>query len=285
MKADTLLVGTDFSDESIRAAKHAVDFVSGFDYKIELVHIADPKHPAAGDKTKSPEEKIEELARRIRRDCSMEVETEIHAGSPGRTLARLSREEKYAIVSVGYSGHSGLLSRIGSVASQTVRLVDKPILVMVPNHHTEGPIIGCIDFSEQTEKVNYWAHSLAEIRETEPVFVHVAVPFEVLVAGTPHTGGMGIAETVLSRFGGSEEGYLTRLEASVRHRLGIGMNGEVPILLSTRPSKAIGEFAEKRNAAFTIVGRHGHNTLGARIIGSTAEHIIAQSHCSTLVLP
>jgi nucleotide-binding universal stress UspA family protein len=206
MNADTLLVGTDFSEESIRAAKHAVHFVAGLDYKIELVHIIDPKHPDAGGETKPPGDQIEELARQIRGECDVEVETEVHEGPPGRTLARLSRDGKYAMVAVGYSGHGGLLSRIGSVASHTVRLVDKPILVMVPNHHTEGPIIGCIDFSEQTEKVNYWTHSIAKIRGTEPVFVHVAVPFEVLIAGTPHTGGMGIAETVLSRYGGSEEG-------------------------------------------------------------------------------
>lgn len=285
MKTDTLLVGTDFSEASVWAARHAVEFVTKLNYGIHLVHIQNPKKDDPANEFENPEDRLEEVAKQLREDCDAEVETDIYKGPPGRTLARLSREEKYAMVSVGYSGHSGLLSRIGSVASQTVRLVDKPILVMVPSHQTEGPIIGCVDFSEQTEKVNYWTHSISEIHEQEAIFTHVAIPFEVLVAGTPHTGGMGLTETVLTRFGGSEEGYRARLEASVRHRLGIGMEGEVALLLSTSPSKAISEFAANRKASLVVVGRHGHNTIGARIIGSSAEHIIGQSLCSTLVLP
>ena len=211
--------------------------------------------------------------------------TDIYKGVPGKILARLSNDEKVAMVAVGYSGKSGLLNRIGSVASQSVRLVDKPILVLVPSHHTEGPVVGCIDFSDGTEKINYWTHRMAQLCDNDPVFVHAAVPYEVLLAGTPNLGGLGMVESVMSHMGGSEEGYCARLEAAVRHRLGVGMEGDVFILLNNSASKAIGQFADSKNAGLIVMGRHGHNTLGARIIGSTAEHIIGLSQCSTLVLP
>ena len=126
---------------------------------------------------------------------------------------------------------------------------------------------------------------MAKIQDKAPVFAHVAVPFETIVAATPNTGGLGVAEAVLSRFGGSEKVYRARIEMSVRERLGRGMDDEVEILLSHSPSKAIGDFLRSRNASLVVMGRHGHNTLGARIIGSTAEHILDQSHTSVLVLP
>ncbi|MDF1815051.1 MAG: universal stress protein, partial [Verrucomicrobiales bacterium] len=224
-------------------------------------------------------------AKEIAEKCDLEVETEVHEGCPAKLMSRLASHEKYSMVALGYSGRSGLLSRVGSVTSKVVRLVDKPVLVLVPSHHNDGPVVGCIDFSEQTDKISYWTQFMAGLQAAEPVYAHVAVPFEMIVAATPNTGGFGLTETVLTRLGGSEEGYVARLEASVRHRLGIEMECEVDILLGNSPSKAISEFARKKNASLVILGRHGHNTLGARIIGSTAEHILEQSHSSVLVLP
>ena len=287
MKANTMLVGTDFSDASVWAANHAAEFAKKLNYELNLVHIVDPAmedHSFLPDYTET-EDRLDDVGKEIKDKWEIPVVTNLYKGSPGKTLARLSCDEKITMVAVGYSGKSGLLSRIGSVASQAVRLVDKPILVLVPNHHTEGPVIGCIDFSDGTERINYWTHCMANIQDKEPVFAHVAVPYEVLLAGTPSLGGIGMIESVIEHMGGSEEGYRARLEASVRHRLGIGMKGEVYILLDKSCSKAIGKFAESKNAGLLVMGRHGHNTLGSRIIGSTAEHILGLSETSTLVLP
>lgn len=282
-----MLIGTDFSDASLWAAKEAASYAQVLDYDIDLVHVIDPgaHTPDSLPDHYDVEERLQSMAGELRESTTAAIETDVYEQSPGKTLAKISQNDKYAMVAVGYSGKSGVLSRIGSIASQVVRLVDKPILVPVPNQHPKGPIIGCIDFSLQSEKVNHWTHCLARARGEKAIFTHVAAPYEVLIAGTPSLGGIPMVNTVIDRLGGSEEEYRARLEKSARTRLGLEPEMEVEILLNNSPSRAIGNFAENQQAGLVIVGRHGHNTLGARIIGSTAEHVIGLSHCSALVIP
>lgn len=285
MDANTLLVGTDFSEASVWMAHHAAEMAKRLKLEFELVHIIDPKDHDSAEKIEATESRLEDVREDLEAKWGIQVDTETLSGSPGKRLVELSRSDKYAMVALGYHGRSGVLSRIGSVTAKLVREVDKPILVLVPSHHNEGPIIGCIDFSDQTEKINEWTLHMAALQSKDPVFTHVAVPFETIVAATPNMGGLGLAETVFTRMGTSEESYRKRIEASVRHRLGDESRNEVEILLSLSPSRAISEYARKRNAGLVVLGRHGHNTLGARLMGSTAERILEQSHTSVLVLP
>lgn len=282
-----MLIGTDFSDASLWAVQEAAGYAQLLDYDIDLVHVIDPgaHTPDSLPDHYDVEERLQSLAGDLEKSTTVKIATDVYEQSPGKTLAKVSQHEKYAMVAVGYSGKSGVLSRIGSIASQVVRLVDKPILVPVPNRHPRGPIIGCIDFSSQSEKVNHWTNCLAAVREEKAILTHVAAPYEVLIAGTPSLGGIPMVNTVIENLGGSESEYRSRLENSVRTRLGLEPNIDVEILLNNSPSKAIGNFAETQQASLVIVGRHGHNTLGARIIGSTAEHVIGLSHCSALVIP
>ena len=269
----------------MEAACHAAKLAKKFGYEVELVHVYDAKHGDWSGDLASAEKFLEDKAGDVATKTGVKVTHEIHEGNPGKLIARIARGEQYAMVAVGYTGQNGFLSRIGSVSSKIVRLVDKPVLVTVPGQDNNGPVIGCIDFSEQTDKTNYWTHHVAELTGTDPAFVHVAIPFETIISSAPNTGGLGLTEAVLTRLGGSEQGYVSRLEESVRNRLGMEKEGEVKVLQGNIPSKHISEYAAGRKASMVVLGRHGHNTFGARIIGSTAEHILSQSHCSVLVLP
>jgi len=287
MNVNTMLIATDFSEASIWAANHAAEYARKLNYAVDLVHVIDPSHidknPLVAEDP--PEEVIDKIAEKLRSDYGVTVDTLICEGKPGKVVPKLSQSQKYTMVAVGYSGRSGILTRIGSVASKVVRLVDKPILVLVPNHFSDGPVIGCIDFSDGTEKINYWTHCLANISGAEPVFAHVAVPFEVIISAIPPFGGMVMTESVMIRLGTSESEYRSRLEGSVRERLGVGTKGRVEILLDHFPAMAIGKFAADQSASLVVMGRHGHNTLGARVMGTTSEQVLGLSECSTLVIP
>lgn len=137
-----LLVAVDFSPLSLRALQYAVDFVSGSERRIDLLHVAQgalPAHAAA----RAPAELLEQIreqedaAARVELQRFMEAVPEAHRGQQlirrgpaAETICEVANDG-YEMVVVSTHGRTGLSQFfIGSVAERVVRLAPTPVLVV-----------------------------------------------------------------------------------------------------------------------------------------------------------
>ena len=92
MSEKTVLAGTDFSEISLNAMREAASFAERLKYGMALVNVID-SHDQIN--TEAVEDRLEEIASGLRDEYGISVDTDVYTGNPGKTLARLSREEQY----------------------------------------------------------------------------------------------------------------------------------------------------------------------------------------------
>jgi nucleotide-binding universal stress UspA family protein len=140
---DTLLVPCDGSDNSVRAAGHAVDMVKErtSPAEIELLHVLDPvtftslgstlrdeswrrERPAEVDRMVAGAEKIVSEAQVPYHVCW-------RVGDPVDEIAAEAKEKRFAGVVLGTRGRGAIANLLlGSVASRVACMVDAPVTLV-----------------------------------------------------------------------------------------------------------------------------------------------------------
>jgi nucleotide-binding universal stress UspA family protein len=121
---DDVLVPTDGSETATRATDHAIAVAAAFDATVHVLHAADGE--SGGDAA------TEAIADRVRA-AGLDAVSRVRPGKAHAVIGDYVAEYDVDIVVMGTHGRSGL-NRVlmGSVAANTVRTVDVPVLAVGP---------------------------------------------------------------------------------------------------------------------------------------------------------
>ena len=288
-EAVTILVPVDFSTHSRAAAIRACQLARETGASIRLIHalhlppVAQEAAVPAGfwdGLRRSEETKLETFGRDFE-GRGIEITTDFDERDPVDMILSAACAKEVELIVMGSHGHRGLdRFLLGSVAERTVQRSPVPVLV-VRDDETEasnpiGTILFATDFSEHAERterlVATWAGQLNAqvevfhaIRETAVLFAPYAVSGSSDFEGEMHEAASKRMEGVLDRF---------------RHA---GVSAKSKIVYGLASSE-ITKHAESCGAEVIAIGARGYSTLQRFLLGSVAERVLRQAHCSVLVV-
>jgi nucleotide-binding universal stress UspA family protein len=149
-----VLLATDGSDQSLRAARRAAELLRSADQLTLLTVVTEiPGDDAGGfeGSVYTPEEMErvwdaelaearEELERTAAALTTARVEKRIEVGDVARTICRVAEELEVDVIVVGSHGRTGLERLfLGSVSEHVVRHAPCPVLVVREKHHQPEP--------------------------------------------------------------------------------------------------------------------------------------------------
>ena len=135
----TIVVGVDGSEPSLRALSAAADLARGLDAHLSVVfaryiYLALPQHVAEdlfADVLADAERAVEGLVRSGLEGCGVEWSFESHEGHPEEVIGDVATRTDAAFVVVGRSGWSTLHEvLLGSVSSRLAHRTDWPVLLV-----------------------------------------------------------------------------------------------------------------------------------------------------------
>jgi nucleotide-binding universal stress UspA family protein len=141
MKIETILVPTDFSEQSDRSFAEAIEFAKTFGARIDLLHVYDIPDLAAVYEVTFPDQvdagirkaALRKLESWKARATAEGVDASIHLefGVPERIIAEYATRAKIDLIVIGKRG-LGAVKRMlmGSVAERTARAAPCPVLIV-----------------------------------------------------------------------------------------------------------------------------------------------------------
>jgi len=147
MKADKILVPTDFSTLSDAAMPLAASLARDSGAKLLIVHVEETPLAYGGGEMYygAPEPDNQELTRMLKEvkpaDPQVEFEHHLIVGEPASGIVRFAEEQDVDMIVIGTHGRTGL-NRIvmGSIAEAVVRRAECPVLVVKhPEHKLAEP--------------------------------------------------------------------------------------------------------------------------------------------------
>lgn len=139
---DRILVPTDGSEPSLRAARHAAELAARFDATLHALYVVDadpsPLAVSRADVRETLREVGEQAAEsafenveRLAADAGVELETAVVEGAPAEQIVDYAGDTGVDLVVMGTHGRSGLGKRlVGSVTERVVRNAPVPVLTV-----------------------------------------------------------------------------------------------------------------------------------------------------------
>jgi len=139
-----ILVPTDFSEHSERAAVYAVELAKRYGAEIHCIHVSDIPADLLATSTYYMTGPSEQFVEQVREEgqkgletfvsknfAGLEVKAVFLQGRPFVEIIRYARDEKIDLVVIATHGRSGLKHALfGSVAEKVVRKAPCPVLVV-----------------------------------------------------------------------------------------------------------------------------------------------------------
>ena len=294
MKLDKILVGIDFSPESVHALAHAERVAARFGAKLLVAHAAqstessDQALALGGDTLghfrsmlvqaklegqRRLEGIIEELAGR-----GVVAEERVIEGYADSAMVDAAEADDVDLVVVGTYGKKGI-SRLllGSVAERVVRHCERHVLVVRGPSAGYRRVLAAVDFSELSPAVLAAAAGLVEDGGRVELF------FAWQLAGL--SGGLlpsALSDAALKPVRASvEQGARDKADALLG---ALDTQAELSVTIEeASPARAIAERAEQGHDLI-VMGGHGHRGLRRLILGSVAEATVRQANCSVWVV-
>jgi nucleotide-binding universal stress UspA family protein len=183
-----ILVATDFSSVSDKAAAYAKALALNFRSKVEIVHVFDPSYVesllgmSVKDRQKLSHEGLETLQREFL-ESGIEAATTLAEGrSPHTTLLKHAADHDVDLIVAGTHSKFGLERLVlGSTAEELIRKASCPVLTVGPHAKDpgEGPlvfrtIVYATDFSDQAAKAAVFALSFAQDSGAHIYLCHIS---------------------------------------------------------------------------------------------------------------
>jgi nucleotide-binding universal stress UspA family protein len=301
LRLRSILVPTDFSEESFKALSYALAFAREFNAALWIAHVVEPAYPSPGIDAMLtiPDEQplLETAEKRLAKIVAEQVPTEIDShtfvtiGTAYESIVSTARDRDIDLIIASTHGRTGI-NRVlfGSTAERIVHHAPCPLLLVRQREHefltsiaqskTEPTIqlkriLVPIDFSECSRKALHYAKALAAQWHAEVVPVHA---FESMYV----TGGEpGLIVTT--------EKFQAELAEQTRKRLTTflaqeGLEDSAHVLRMGTPYREILDLAENSAADLIVLGTHGHSAVHRFLLGSTTERIVRHARCPVLVV-
>lgn len=134
-----ILLATDGSQHSIKAAEHVVTLLKGEeDYKLTVVHVIDheaSKHDAwlgmnPGARQREREEKLKPVTR-VLEEADISYSVNLTKGDPADEIIKCAKTEDMNLIVIGSRGLNAIQELVlGSVSHNVVQKADRPVLVV-----------------------------------------------------------------------------------------------------------------------------------------------------------
>ena len=291
-KIATVLVPTDFSEESLKALGYATALVSKFGAKLHIVHVSEVDFaiPGAAQPGRYPQLSDTEVKKQLEARTGEITDAAIH-GRTGRAfdqICRFAREINADLIVMSTHGRTGLKRLfLGSNAERVVQHSPSPVLVVRQNERefvTDGkePLIQRIlvptDFSESSIEALEYAVEFGRQFGARLVLFHSFIVPEIITTDlygpynprlTPELARSAAEDQMREFVKGFDFG---------------GIDFETQIVTGLA-AEEIRDYAEKEKMDLIITSTHGRTGLMHVLIGSVAEHIVRYAHSPVLVVP
>lgn len=307
VRIGTILVPTDFSVESLKAARYAVALLRRFDGKLHLIHVHDidysyavPAMLAVSPLVTNGE--VEAYCRgelqKVAATCKgMDSPPALHCqvGRAYDQICELAREISADLIVISTHGRTGLKHLLmGSTTERVVRHAPCPVLVVRERERDFvaaggwpidagaplglGRICVPVDFSECSAHGVLYAASLAANSGARLFLIH-AVQMQPFIPADRFTAySREPSPELIERAARMEMRKFTRA---------IDFGG-VPYESSIeigRPGDQVCRFADAKGCELIVTSTHGTTGFAHVVLGSTAEHIVRYARCPVLVVP
>lgn len=275
----TILVPTDGSPHSVRAAEHGASLAEAFDASVHLVSVVDVRTAAGMFDAGGVDEAFIERLERDGREAIETVEselaveparTELLRGDPSETILEYAAEHGADFLAMGTHGRTGLERYIaGSVTERVVRRADAPVLTVRATEQSQADgyddVLLPTDGSEPAAAAV--EHGLA-IAAAFDATVHAVNVVET--AGLTMSGEFpppsGLIEALQE-----EAESVTNAVASQAREADIAAETDV---LAGRPARDLLEYAETTGIDLIVMGTAGRTGASRYLFGSTTERVV-----------
>lgn len=231
----------------------------------------------AAELLKKAAELVSDQTGRVLRISADEYTVEVATGSPEDEIVRVASEKRASIVVIGGKPRVGVQRVLGHVAERVVRYAHVPVLVARPGNRT-GKILVATDFTEGSTHAMQLGESIMKSAAVSGTLLHVMQRPSTLLAdvagplGSPWVPPAKSAVDELERLG------LSTLEGLAK-QYGFSHYEQ----LEGDPATIIAARAQALDVEMVLMGSRGRTGLARLVLGSTAEKVIRDSHCSVLV--
>lgn len=280
----SVLVATDFSENSQSAVKSAAMLASTIGEPLRLMHVVD----FAGDDNawRVLYETADEIESHATSEATEQLKalyeaaipeqyrsgyaTVIRFGQPAEAIIAESDANRPSYIVAGTVGESRLQHLFfGRTTNHLVRETKIPVLAVPPSKdvHAFTRILVATDFSDCGDAAVIEARKMAQRFNAE---LHVMHAVDVL---RPSLGAlMGDIRPHVDSMVASQTERLNELEIPHTH------------VVVGRPDVAISNTVEKIGADLVIMGTHGRRGFARWFLGSTAERVLRQAKVPVLVV-
>lgn len=292
MQLDRILMPTDFSDCAEATLDRAVELARTFGAELHLLHVLvlhdDPQASFIdSDEIYCRWEEVasDEMGRLlgVRQTDTLNIHhAQRRAVAAAPAIVEYAAAENIDLIVIGTHGRRGLRRfLLGSVAEETVRTADRPVLTIHGEDAAKSlesieRIVVPFDFSPDSEAALETAVELARTYRSRIDLVHViSLPIapdglaELPVAGATYTDLSETLEQALSEHAATVATPETAIEAHVFYG---------------SPAPEITDFATKTGAGLIVLGSHGLSGLRRFLLGSVSERVVRSAHCPVLIL-
>lgn len=202
----------------------------------------------------------------------------IETGAPAEEIVRLAEAESASLIALGAKPRDGVRRVLGHVAERVVRYAHAPVLV-ARSGQSSGKVLVATDFSEGALPALRLAEELARSLGVETTLLHVMQP--PLTALSSVMGPLGGVWTPPSK---SALDQLETLGKSTLEGLAKQYGFTRFEQLTGEPGNVIPQRAHELGVEMILMGSRGRTGLARLVLGSVAEQVIRESHCSVLVV-
>jgi nucleotide-binding universal stress UspA family protein len=203
---------------------------------------------------------------------------EIETGDAEDEIVRIAEAEGAEMIVVGAKPRTGVQRVLGHVAERVVRYARTSVLV-ARNAKRTGKILVATDFAERAIPAMKMASTIVKAANVDATLLHVMqLPNNVRAAiGGPL--GASWAPPTQAAIDALESLGRTTLEGLAKE-YGFAHVEQI----DGEPAEKIVKRAEELSCEMIILGCHGRTGLARLLLGSVAERVVRDSHCSVLVV-
>lgn len=299
-----IVVGIDFSESSRTALAQAVRLGKKFGAAVRAVHVVEkgkleevaaslPHAPGDLEARVAGQARygIERMVSEIAGEGASGVSVETLVGPASHTLVRIAEEVgggHATLLVMGNTGQEHPRAGVGTTAGRCVRHGAMDVLLVRQDEPGASPpyrnIVVCVDFSETSIRALHLAARLAREDGAELRVVHV---FSPPPPAYPPADMIGMWPIPAPDYGELTE----RLRESATEGLSELLAREEPgaratpvVVEDSSYGRGICEYAKGAGADLVVIGTHGRTNLRYLLLGSTAEKVLKEVHCSVLAV-
>jgi nucleotide-binding universal stress UspA family protein len=293
MRLERVVIGIDFSEPSIAAARWAVRrFAPGA--QIVLTHVISVPEPPRFLRGRFPptdalvstardgaERRLKELSATLGAD---RVWLEVRSGAPSEEIARVaSTYDADAIVVGAHGQRPGVWGRIGSTAEMLVRHSSVPVLLATGLRDAKiRHVLVALDDSEVAHAAARWANFVATRESARVTALHVVSA--AVLGGVLAGAGNGSHE------GEDDEHTREELRREADRWMGAVVGGALSAeqvgseVRFGHPGEEILAAAERHDSDLIVVGSHGRGVASRLFVGSVAAEVLRGARCPVLTV-